>query len=466
MAVYGAAVRPRTSHWRMHHRALLDMSGRPRTPTGGGVVFFLTLTLVRVRAGGLSAGYGSSMLAMAMVPSLLLVAAAASPSTLIRLGSRVRVAQQQQQGQQQRTIEVATLAEAAAQLATTLAGSGGSGDVVVELAPGAHRVPVGGLVLGPAHTPSSSEHSVTWRCGADVGSSGACVVHGAELITDPWRPCGHCAANGTMVAPVPQALKGRRLRHFYVNGLRASRTRSNPADLFGNPPHFGMRYFGPSTLSSQCTARPQPCPHNNSRSYCQSDPAKGQCELPPVKACPPCPQPGSSSGSIVSGYTITNETAAQGDFEAYRQNPEDIEMVYPDTGNNWAEARCAVASVDAKHKKFIMQQPCHWNLYHRPWQPAKDAAPRGVENVRSALTKPGQFYYDRARAEVLYLPRSGEDLATSTAVFAAEETLVLHNTSARHTWEGISFEYATWLRPMQGDGYVPSPTHKHLWVLH
>jgi hypothetical protein len=39
-------------------------------------------------------------------------------------------------------------------------------------------------------------------------------------------------------------------------------------------------------------------------------------------------------------------------------------------------------------------------------------------------------------------------------MFAAEGTLVLHNASARHTWENVSFEYATWLRPMQGDGYV------------
>ena len=39
-------------------------------------------------------------------------------------------------------------------------------------------------------------------------------------------------------------------------------------------------------------------------------------------------------------------------------------------------------------------------------------------------------------------------------MFAVEETLVLHNASARHTWENVSFEFATWLRPMQGSGYV------------
>ena len=61
---------------------------------------------------------------------------------------------------------------------------------------------------------------------------------------------------------------------------------------------------------------------------------------------------------------------------------------------------------------FVMQQPCYWNLYHRPWQPVKGAAPPYVDNVRSQLKQPGEFYYDRAAAEVLYLPRPGEDLST------------------------------------------------------
>ena len=161
--------------------------------------------------------------------------------------------------------------------------------------------------------------------------------------------------------------------------------------------------------------------------------------------------PNGSSANVEMGYTITNETVAQGLFDTYEHNPEDIEFVYPDTGTSWAEPRCAVAGVDAKHRKFIMQQPCYWNLYHRPWQPVLGAPPRYVDNVRSELKRPGQFYYDRAAGEVLYLPRPGEELSTAVAMFAVEETLVLHNASARHAWQNVSFEYATWLRPGQGD---------------
>jgi hypothetical protein len=329
-----------------------------------------------------------------LVPVLLLLAA--TPATpqpvLIRVGSNG--AQQNHVGT---VIEVATLGDAAGQLARALAG-GGSRDVAIELAPGLHRVPAGGLVLGPEHTPSHPEHGVTWRCavagtvlgavrhrGSGLAGGSSCVVHGAEPIVGPWRLCaaGHCAANGTMVAPVPPALKGRRLRHFYLNGRRASRTRSQPSDLFGSPPHFGMRYFGPS-FTPGGTAAAVPLDMGGS----------------------------TANDGVVMGYMVVNETAEQGLFGAFEHNSEDIEMVYPDTGNNWAEPRCAVASVDAKHRKFVMKQPCYWNLYHRPWQPAKGAAPHYVDNVRSQLKQPGQFYYDRAAAEVLYLPRAGEDLST------------------------------------------------------
>ena len=66
---------------------------------------------------------------------------------------------------------------------------------------------------------------MTWRC---AGGAGACSVHGGTPVVD-WAPCkpGACANASTMVAPVPATLKGRTLRHLYVNGNRASRTRSN-----------------------------------------------------------------------------------------------------------------------------------------------------------------------------------------------------------------------------------------------
>ena len=36
--------------------------------------------------------------------------------------------------------------------------------------------------------------------------------------------------------------------------------------------------------------KPQPCSHHKGRTFCESDPASGQCDRPSVAKCPPCPK--------------------------------------------------------------------------------------------------------------------------------------------------------------------------------
>jgi hypothetical protein len=45
-----------------------------------------------------------------------------------------------------------------------------------------------------------------------------------------------------------------------------------------------------------------------------------------------------------------------------------------------------------------------------------------------------------------------------SAVLAVEEILVKHEGASNHQWHNVSFEYATWLRPMQGGGFVEQQT--------
>jgi hypothetical protein len=77
-----------------------------------------------------------------------------------------------------------------------------------------------------------------------------------------------------------------------------------------------------------------------------------------------------------------------------------------------------------------------------------------AENVKEHLVTPGQWYHDRAMAQVLYFPLPGVDVAKSTIVLAVEEILVKHLGVSRHSWTQVVFQYATWLRPMQGKGFV------------
>merc|ERR1711969_211122 len=45
-------------------------------------------------------------------------------------------------------------------------------------------------------------------------------------------------------------------------------------------------------------------------------------------------------------------------------------------------------------------------------------------------------------------------MAKATAVLAVEEVLVNHVGLSKHEWSQVAFEFATWLRPMQGGGFV------------
>jgi hypothetical protein len=58
-----------------------------------------------------------------------------------------------------------------------------------------------------------------------------------------------------------------------------------------------------------------------------------------------------------------------------------------------------------------------------------------------------QWYYDRKAATIGYIPRAGETAATleTTATTAIEEMLLLVNNTKNLRWEGVKFQYATWL---------------------
>ena len=66
---------------------------------------------------------------------------------------------------------------------------------------------------------------------------------------------------------------------------------------------------------------------------------------------------------------MLNQTAAQGNLSAF-VNPEDVEFAYPDTGNNWAEARCGVRPHHPAPKRsrvFSSEQPFPHGWLESPW---------------------------------------------------------------------------------------------------
>ena len=149
-------------------------------------------------------------------------------------------------------------------------------------------------------------------------------------------------------------------------------------------------------------------------------------------------------------------------------------------GATWAEPRCAIDAADylgdgQNRTELKMMQPCFLNLIRRGWNPggnpgmcsaygpkskaypsgvvANCTLPRYIENVKEHL-EPGRFYHDAAANRVLYAPLAGQNMARATAVLAVEEQLVQLSGASRHSFDGIAFEHATWLRPGQGPGYA------------
>jgi acetyl esterase/lipase len=375
-------------------------------------------------------------------------------------------------------------------------------DIVVQLQPGAHRVPSGGLLLAAEHSPAPvSQQWVIWR----AAEAGRTSIHGGVAITgwhtvknDPTLPAG------VMVAAVPAALKGKRLRHLYVDGVRAARTRvpaaylnltltgnsvsgiaTSGCNLTGSWGVGGRRHFaevvegadggftatahgvpkggwtsaqgivslnnGTVTVtfnngrgSDHATLAP-PCDQVHWANY-HRHPAwhRTPAPAPPAPPGPPVPSIGNA------GYRSSSSEAARW------TNAGDVEFVYSGVASNWAESRCTVANVSAVGgaAQIALKEPCQWNLVHAPWHPIGNEPPAFVENVRQHLTERGSFYYDLAKGEVLYFPRTGEDMSALDVVIPVEETLVHLNGSSKHSWENIVFEYATWLRPMEGAGFV------------
>lgn len=330
-------------------------------------------------------------------------------------------------------------------------------NIVIELMSGIHRVPQGGLQLTQSDSPIDG-FSVTWR-GRNNVEEPPTIISGGIKVTG-WKPSDDPSLPvGVYVASIPQSLKKKFTRQLYIDSVRARRTRRLVSEV----------------LPNIVLEKPRP-------------------------ACIDC------------SYIVTSDKLQQW------SNPSYVEFVYSGVAQSWSEARCGVLSVEkinsslpnctvdlsnekdcgypysteeqciqnrtATHPdgccwhpgglkptghycvqpaypsnttsatRVTMRQPCFWNLVNRMYQPVGGRAPKFVENVREHLNEPGEWYFDSSADEILYYPLPGQDMNKVEVMAAVEETLVYHDHIMNHKWEHVSFEYATWLRPSAGDGFV------------
>jgi len=146
----------------------------------------------------------------------------------------------------------------------------------------------------------------------------------------------------------------------------------------------------------------------------------------------------------VKGKNFDRFLCGPGDVLANWSNPNDIEL---HVFHCWSTSRLRLQS--AANQEVTTTGPTFRTLS------------RGtrylVENVKEALSQPGEWYLDRPTGALTYLPLPGEDPAKTVVTAPRLTTLLeLRGNTAMNTWvhhlafKGITFAHANWVTPAQG----------------
>lgn len=138
--------------------------------------------------------------------------------------------------------------------------------------------------------------------------------------------------------------------------------------------------------------------------------------------------------------------ARPGDLDPAWPNLTDIDVL---VSHFWVSERMPLAAYDAASRRVTSTRQsifCLRDSYSPRW------AKYRLENVFAALRAPGQWYFDRAGARLLYLPMPGEDPATTVVtVPRALQLLRVEGTAAEPVhglrFEGITFSTTEWQQP-------------------
>lgn len=142
-------------------------------------------------------------------------------------------------------------------------------------------------------------------------------------------------------------------------------------------------------------------------------------------------------------------------------NQTDIEAV---TLSQWKMMRCPIQSIQGQ--QMTMQQPCWTNVNVFPYLWSFQTIVR-FENALELLDSPGEWYLDKTQGWLYYMPRVGETLTNADVELPVVERLIDGNGTVKKPishidFEGISFEYGTWLDPSGPNGYAADQSGFHL----
>jgi concanavalin A-like lectin/glucanase superfamily protein/uncharacterized protein DUF2341/carbohydrate esterase-like sialic acid-specific acetylesterase/parallel beta helix pectate lyase-like protein/glycosyl hydrolase family 141 len=136
---------------------------------------------------------------------------------------------------------------------------------------------------------------------------------------------------------------------------------------------------------------------------------------------------------------------APGNISPDWRNLHDVEVVGI---TKWLDNRLPIESVDGEHRTVTFDRPSLFALVG----PGERPSAYWVENVFEALADPGQWYLDRTRGALEYLPEPGEEMAAAEVIAPrlAQVVRVVGRAGAPvHDvhFEGLTFAHTEWEPP-------------------
>lgn len=138
------------------------------------------------------------------------------------------------------------------------------------------------------------------------------------------------------------------------------------------------------------------------------------------------------------------------DIRADWENLHDVEVLVL---NKWSASRMKIASVATDPNTVV--------LAGRAWRAIEAGNRYAIFNVREALSQPGQWYLDRKRRTLTYIPKAGEVPGkTQVIVPRLEELVAMRGDVQAKRWveqivfRGLSFAHTGWQLPAGGQSFA------------
>jgi hypothetical protein len=111
----------------------------------------------------------------------------------------------------------------------------------------------------------------------------------------------------------------------------------------------------------------------------------------------------------------------------------------------WAVGQCRIAALDDASRGVRIKGRATY-----PFVEFEPDQRYWLENFRAALDAPGEWYLDRATAEVYYQPLPGEEIDKARVIAPVADKFIIGNKVRDLTLRGLSFQHGNYLYPENG----------------